>query len=52
MVEAVTESLEQRYFVPSLDLVEETVDPSDCLAFMISSQDCDPIWKSDFQKNK
>ena len=38
MIERVVESLPQRYFITSLDLVEETVDPSDSLALVVTSE--------------
>ena len=37
MIERVVESLPQRYFITSLDLVEETVDPSDSLTLVVTS---------------
>ena len=36
VVETVAEGLEQRNFVPSLDLIEEAVDPGDGLTFVVS----------------
>ena len=38
MIERVVESLPQRYFITSLDLVEEAVDPSDSLALVVTSE--------------
>jgi hypothetical protein len=49
MVKAVTESLEQRDLVPSLDLVEEAVDPCDSLTLMVSSQYNYLLWESHFK---
>ena len=38
MIERVVESLPQRYFITSLDLVEEPVDPGDSLALVVTSE--------------
>jgi hypothetical protein len=48
VVEAVTEGLEQRDFIPSLNLIEKAIDPSDSLTLMVSSQDYYLLWKSHF----
>ena len=48
VVEAVTESLEETNFIPSLDLIEKAIDPSDSLALVVSSEDNHLLRKSYF----
>lgn len=52
MVEAVTESLKEGDFIPSFDLVEKAIDPSDSLTFVISSKNNDLLRESYFQSEK
>lgn len=53
VVEAVDKLLEERYFVPSLDLVEKAVNPGDGLALVVASQNYDllrePYFKGEEQ---
>jgi len=52
VVEGVTECLKQRNLVPSLDLVEKAVDPSDSLALVIASQNDYLLREPTFQSEK
>ena len=53
MIKTVAKCLEQRNFVPSLDLVEKAVNPGDGLALVVASQNYDllrePYFKGEEQ---
>ena len=49
VVEAVHKLLEERYFVPSLDLVEKPVNPGDGLALVVASQNDDLLREPNFE---
>ena len=52
VVEAVHKLLEQRYFVPSLDLVEKPVNPGDGLALVVASQNDDLLREPHFESEE
>ena len=52
MVEAVAESLKQRNFIPSLDLVEEAINSCDSLALVVSPQNNNLLREPHFQSEK
>ena len=52
VVETLIKLLPKSDFVPSLDLVEEAVDSSDCLGFVITSEDHNLLGISYFQSEE
>ena len=52
VVEAVAKCLKQRNFVPSLDLIEEAVDPGNGLTLVVSPQNYYLLRESHFQSEE
>ena len=52
VVKALVECLPKTEFVPSLYLVEETVDSGDGLAFVVTSKDYNLFWETNFESEE